>query len=80
MNYGMHVVRLLQLHLSILILSTEFVLALTEANELFTAHQGKYPVGHNKMESFRLLAVMLSWMLLGIVGNLAPYMSELYSW
>ena len=28
--------------------------ALPEANELFMAHQGKYPVGHNKMESFRL--------------------------
>ena len=52
------------------------VTTLAAPNELFTAHQGKYPVSHSKMESFRFLAMMFSWMVLETVGNLAPYTSE----
>ena len=40
------------LNLGILI---SFVLALTEANELFTAYQGKHLLSHSKMGSFRFL-------------------------
>ena len=56
---------LLQFYLGILII----LLALAKLMN-YSQHtgQGKYPVGHSKMESFKVLAVMLSWMLSGAVG------------
>ena len=46
-------------------------LALAVSNALFTTWHGKYPVNqsHSKMESFRFLAVILSWILSGTIGN-----------
>ena len=55
---------LLQFYLGILII----LLALAKLMN-YSQHtgQGKYPVGHSKMESFKFLAVM-SWILSGTVG------------
>ena len=36
----------------------------------YSQHGGKYPVSQSKMESLRFLAVMLSTILSGTLGNL----------
>ena len=57
---------LLQFYLGILII----LLALAKLMN-YSQHtcQGKYPLSHSNMESFRFLAVMLCWILSGTVGN-----------